>query len=188
MAQGVWGVVLSLGLGVAVAWAQPAPPPGKGKLERLKIAVAPLGWDTNFTWLQSRSGQLDKRPALEYLVGIDRETGQYIPELAETWEMSPDGQHWTITLRKGVKFHENWGEFTARDVRHAVFLITQPESMQSDASIWRNMMGVARRTPLRRSPRKPNRAWRLSTTTRSCSTSSWRCRSLSRPSAPIPTW
>jgi hypothetical protein len=59
--------------------------------ERLRIAVAPLGWDTNFTWLNPRSGNLDKRPALEFLVGIDRHTGAYIPELAEQWEMSPDG-------------------------------------------------------------------------------------------------
>ena len=76
---------------------------------------------------------LDKRPALEHLVGIDRNTGAYIPELAEKWEMSADGKNWTITLRKGVQFHENWGEFTARDVRHAVFLITQPESVQTDS-------------------------------------------------------
>jgi hypothetical protein len=60
-----------------VAWAQTTKPPStaKSKLERLRIAVAPLGWDTNFTWLQTRSGMLDKRPALEYLVGIDRYTG-----------------------------------------------------------------------------------------------------------------
>jgi peptide/nickel transport system substrate-binding protein len=139
----VWSGLCAAVVVVSMAGAQ-TPTPAKAKLERLRIAVAPLGWDTNFTWLQSRSGQLDKRPALEYLVGIDRETGQYIPELAETWEMSPDGKHWTITLRKGIKFHENWGEFTARDVRHAVFLITQPESIQSDASIWRNMMGVGK--------------------------------------------
>jgi len=138
------GVVCTIGLGAIVAWAQTAPPPAKAKLERLKIAVAPLGWDTNFTWLQSRSGNLDKRPALEHLVGIDRHTGAYIPELAEKWDMSPDGKHWTITLHKGIKFHENWGEFTARDVRHAVFLITQPESIQSDASIWRTVMGVTK--------------------------------------------
>src|SRR6266851_4736778 len=138
------GVGCALGLVAIVAWAQTAAPPAKAKLERLKIAVAPLGWDTNFSWLQSRSGNLDKRPALEFLVGIDRNTGAYIPELAETWVMSPDGQHWTITLRKGVTFHENWGEFTARDVRHAVFLITQPESIQSDASIWRTLMGVTK--------------------------------------------
>ena len=122
----LWGALLAIGLATTVAWAQTIP--AQEKLERLKIAVAPLGWDTNFTWLQSRSGQLDKRPALEYLVGIDRHTGAYIPQLAETWEMAPDGKSWTISLRKGIKFHDNWGEFTARDVRHAVFLISQPES------------------------------------------------------------
>ena len=137
-------VVCAIGLVVTVAWAQTAAPPAKAKLERLRIAVAPLGYDTNFSWLQSLSGQLDKRPALEYLVGIDRHTGAYIPELAETWDMAPDGKHWTITLRKGVKFHENWGEFTARDVRHAVSLITQPESVATAASFWRNVMGVTK--------------------------------------------
>ena len=51
------GVMGAIGLVTMVAWAQTAAPPAKAKLERLKIAVAPLGWDTNFTWLQSRSGQ-----------------------------------------------------------------------------------------------------------------------------------
>ena len=119
-------VLLVVGVLVTLAWVCRVAPAHAAKLERLKIAVAPLGWDTNFTWLNPRSGNLDKRPALEFLVGIDRHTGAYVPELAEQWEMSPDGKHWTITLRKGVKFHENWGEFTARDVRHAVFLVTQP--------------------------------------------------------------
>src|SRR3989440_11908469 len=142
----LWGGMCAIGLVVAVAWAQtPTPPaPAKAKLERLKIAVAPLGWDTNFTWLQSRSGQLDKRPALEYLIGIDRNTGAYIPELAEKWEMAPDGKTWTIPLRKGITFHEHWGEFTARDVRHAVFLISQPEAAASGTTFWRGVMGVTK--------------------------------------------
>jgi ABC-type transport system substrate-binding protein len=131
------GIILMLSLADRVG-AQPA----KAKVERLKVAVAPLGWDTNFTWMQSRSGQLDKRPALEYLVGIDRHTGAYIPELAEQWEMGTDGKTWTLTLRKGIKFHEHWGEFTAQDVRHAVFLITQTEAVQTDAGLWRNLMGI----------------------------------------------
>ena len=99
-------------VGVATeAWAQKvtSPAPAKAKLERLTIAVAPIGYDTNFTWLNPRSANLDKRPALEFLVGIDRHTGAYIPELAETWEMAPDGKRWTISLRKGVTFHEHWG-------------------------------------------------------------------------------
>ena len=137
----LWVVVLTVVLVMPVAWAQA---PAKGKLERLIVAVAPLGWDTNFTWLQSRSGMLDKRPALEYLIGIDRNTGAYIPELAEKWAMAPDGKSWTITLRKGVKFHEKWGEFTAKDVRHAIFLISQPDSVQTDAGLWRSLMGIGK--------------------------------------------
>jgi ABC-type transport system substrate-binding protein len=139
----LWGVVGAIGLAVTVAWAQMATPP-KAKLERLRIAVAPLGYDTNFSWLHTISGLLDKRPALEFLVGVDRNTGAYIPELAEKWEMAPDGKTWTITLRKGVKFHENWGEFTARDVRHAVFLISQPEAAASGTTFWRGVMGVTK--------------------------------------------
>src|SRR5262245_60957290 len=144
----LWGILGIIGLVVPLTRGQaasstPTPPPlARSKLERLRIAVAPLGWDTNYTWLQSRSGQLDKRPALEYLVGIDRHTGGYIPELAEKWEMSPDGKRWTITLRKGVKFHNNGGEFTAKDVRHSIFLISQPDSVQTDAGLWRSMMGI----------------------------------------------
>jgi peptide/nickel transport system substrate-binding protein len=137
---GVWAV----GLAIIIAWALITPPADAAKLERLKIAVAPLGWDTNYSWLQSRSGMLDKRPALEYLVGIDQNTGAYIPQLAEKWQMAPDGKSWTLMLRKGVMFHDNWGEFTAKDVRHSVFLITQPESVQSDAGTWRSLIGVAK--------------------------------------------
>src|SRR5215471_12227285 len=140
----VVGVLCVMGLLVTVAWVGMAAPAHAAKLERLRIAVAPIGYDTNFTWLAPRSSNLDKRPALEFLVGIDRHTGAYIPELAKKWEMGPDGQTWTVWLRQGVKFHEHWGEFTARDVRHAVFLITQPESIQSDASTWRTLMGVAK--------------------------------------------
>ena len=143
-----WGLWCALGLLVAAVCVQAATPTSspsaKAKLERLKIAVAPLGWDTNFTWLQSRSGMLDKRPALEYLIGVDRNTGAYIPELAEKWEMAPDGKSWTLTLRRGVKFHDNWGEFTAKDVRHSIFLIAQPESVQTDVGLWRSLMGIGK--------------------------------------------
>src|SRR5262249_25357210 len=138
----VVGVRLIVACVVAVAWVGTAAPAQAAKLERLRIAVAPIGYDTNFTWLAPRSSNLDKRPALEFLVGIDRHTGAYIPELAEKWEMAPDGKSWTVWLRKGVKFHEHWGEFTAKDVRHAVFLITQPEAIQSDTNTWRALMGI----------------------------------------------
>jgi ABC-type transport system substrate-binding protein len=136
-----WKVGLAIAGLVMLCWGHTAT---AAPLKRLKIAVAPLGWDTNYSWLQSRSGQLDKRPALEYLIGIDPHTGAYVPQLAETWKMAPDGKSWTLTLRKGVPFHDKWGEFTAKDVRHSIFLITQPESVQTDAGLWRSLMGIGK--------------------------------------------
>ncbi len=38
------------------------------------------------------------------------------PDLAERWTSSPDGKVWTFYLRKGVQFHQDFGEMTADDV------------------------------------------------------------------------
>ncbi len=38
------------------------------------------------------------------------------PDLAESWEVSPDQLTWTFKLKKGVQFHGGYGEFTADDV------------------------------------------------------------------------
>jgi len=134
----------------AAPTATPSPTPApvvvpKAKLDRLKIAVAPVGFDTNLSWTVARSDLLDKRPFMEYLIGIDRETGGFKPELAEKWQMAPNGKEWTITLRKGVKFHgDKWGEVTAKDVRHSVLLVNRPDSAVSDLSTWRTLTGVGK--------------------------------------------
>ena len=38
------------------------------------------------------------------------------PMLAESWDISPDGQVWTYHIRKGVEFHKGFGEMTVADV------------------------------------------------------------------------
>jgi peptide/nickel transport system substrate-binding protein len=40
----------------------------------------------------------------------------FLPSIAESWESSPDAKTWTYKIRKGVKFHKNYGEVTAEDV------------------------------------------------------------------------
>jgi peptide/nickel transport system substrate-binding protein len=47
------------------------------------------------------------------------------PDLAESWESSPDLKQWTIHLRKGVKFH-NGREFNAQDVITTVERLLDP--------------------------------------------------------------
>ena len=57
-------------------------------------------------------------PAFEWLIEIDPDTGNYVPWLADSWTMAPDGRSWTIQLHKGVHFQHGYGEFTAKDVVH----------------------------------------------------------------------
>jgi uncharacterized membrane protein len=45
-------VLLVMALAGTITWVCRAAPAHAATLERLKIAVAPLGWDMNFTWLQ----------------------------------------------------------------------------------------------------------------------------------------
>lgn len=50
------------------------------------------------------------------------------PDLAERWETSPDGRTWTFHLRKGVRFHGEWGELTADDVAYSLKRAADPKT------------------------------------------------------------
>ena len=43
--------------------------------------------------------------------------GTVAPQLAESWEISQDGLTYTLNLRKNVKWHKGYGEFTSADVK-----------------------------------------------------------------------
>lgn len=42
------------------------------------------------------------------------------PSLAEKWAVESDKLTWTFHLRKGVQWHEGYGEFTAEDVKFSL--------------------------------------------------------------------
>ncbi|MFC7342373.1 ABC transporter substrate-binding protein [Saccharopolyspora griseoalba] len=52
------------------------------------------------------------RQIFEGLVGFKPGTAEVEPELATSWEETPDGKSWTFHLREGVKFHDGT-EFNA---------------------------------------------------------------------------
>ncbi len=68
------------------------------------------------------------RPPYEYLLGIDPTGEEGTPQLATSWSLEPDGKSYRFQLREGVKFHNDFGEFTAKDVVSAVEHMVREES------------------------------------------------------------
>ena len=57
---------------------------------------------------------------IETLLLLDPETWEFKPGLADSWNLSADGQTVTYTLQQGVQFHGGWGEFTASDAAYSL--------------------------------------------------------------------
>ena len=54
------------------------------------------------------------------------QTMEFVPGLAESWEMAPDGLSWTFTLRRGVTFHDGT-PFNAQAVAANLDRIADPD-------------------------------------------------------------
>jgi peptide/nickel transport system substrate-binding protein len=79
------------------------------------------------------------KPMYENLVGVDPENAQWIPMLAESWELNEAGDQLTFHLRQGVQFHNDFGEMTATDVVFSMTdLIDPPGAISGVAEAVRN--------------------------------------------------
>ncbi len=117
----------------------PTPEPIEPRVNRLVVAIAPRV-ESNLPWALPTSHLIQLRPALEHLIGVERETGEYVLELARYWELSEDGLTWEFGLRRGVQFHGGWGELTARDVAHSLDMIMTAGSRAGNAQFWRDTL------------------------------------------------
>lgn len=60
-----------------------------------------------------------------------------VPNLAERWEISPDGRTYTFYLKRGVKFH-NGREMKAEDVRYSIERSLDPNTRSTTAGTYLN--------------------------------------------------
>src|SRR5712692_5418056 len=97
----------------------PEPNPKYGGTLRYGILSAPAHFDVHQSG--TVANMASQGPMYDNLIRRHPLDGQsIIPDLAHSWEISPDGKTYTFFLRQGVQFHDG-ADFTAADV-HASFL------------------------------------------------------------------
>jgi len=69
---------------------------------------------------------------------------QIEPDLAKSWESSPDGLVWTFHLRQGVQCHGDYGELTAEDVAFSLNRAGDPSvsAVSSDYESFKSVEAV----------------------------------------------
>jgi peptide/nickel transport system substrate-binding protein len=82
------------------------------------------------TLVASPNGQFARKPS------------EFVPQLAESWTMSPDARSWTFKLREGVQFHKGYGECTADDVVFTINRLKDPKQTGSRKVLYENITDV----------------------------------------------
>jgi len=92
-------------------------PEAKPVVKRLVISTPAPSNETNMPWrYESPRGPWFFAATHESLIGADADTGEHVPQLAESWSVEPDGISIRFQLREGVRFHGDNGDFSAADV------------------------------------------------------------------------
>ncbi len=105
--------------------------------DELKIAM----WEDVSTfdpgWMTSGERELVIMSCLyNGLVKYKEGSWEVVPDLAESWEISPDGKAVTFKLRKGVQFHKGFGEMTAEDIKFSFERIIDPAVKSPEKGQW----------------------------------------------------
>ncbi|MFQ6027835.1 MAG: ABC transporter substrate-binding protein [Dehalococcoidia bacterium] len=111
----------------------------------MRYAIGAVANESNRTWAGGRQSYVQYDPIVEHPIGIDAETGQYIPRVAKRWEISPDLSEWTFFLNEGIPFHNDWGELTSKDVKHTLSFMLREDSRLSTGRFY---AGPKRKVPI----------------------------------------
>jgi ABC-type transport system substrate-binding protein len=103
---------------------RPDPAAKRGGTLRYGILSAAAHFDVHQSGTVANIGP--QSPMYDTLLRRSPKDGQtIIPDLAQRFEISPDGKKYTFHLRKGVKFHDG-ADFTADDVKATYERIVRP--------------------------------------------------------------
>lgn len=125
----------------------PAPEPTAAMMEekeavvtRLIIADGPPSVESNNPWkLESPRGPYFMNAVYDSLIAVDPLDGSFIPGLAESFSVEPDGTSIRLKLRQGVEFHGGNGEFTAADVVATHLQQTREDAAHTHRSQYRQV-------------------------------------------------
>jgi len=119
------GMVLLL-IGLSLVQAQAAAKP-EGTLT---VAVPTLAEEGYLPDRNSAAATPAWECVYDYLIydASSSPTPKPIPGVAERWDYSKDFKTLTIRVRKGIQFHEGWGELTAEDVKFTIEFNARPVS------------------------------------------------------------
>ena len=96
----------------------------RGGTLRYGVLGEPAHFDIHQSGTVSNIGP--QSPMYDTLIRRDPRDGQtIIPDLAQRWEITPDGKKYTFHLRKGVKFHDG-ADMTSADVKATYDRIVHP--------------------------------------------------------------
>jgi ABC-type transport system substrate-binding protein len=125
----------------AVAAAKPTSPPAAPTAaptaNKLVISLPTPQYEGNEIRMMQQPDSVQWRPMYEYLVGFNAENGKLEPQLATDWTVEDGGKLVTFTLRSGVQFHGNTGEFTSKDVERVWKEIVREDSTFAQSAYWR---------------------------------------------------
>ena len=121
--------------------AAPTEPP---VASRITIAMPPMVIQDTLPRKAGFGGVIHLRPAFDFLIGNDRVTYEFEPQLAKEWSISPDGTTWSFKLQEGVMFNDAPGwqgvEFNADDVVHTWRDVTKEDAALTGAVFWQRWL------------------------------------------------
>ena len=105
--------------------------PETGIILKYGLTLAPSGLDPHLN--ASAELGIPLSSVYDTLVFRDPDTGDFVPGLAESWKISPDGLTYTFQLRRDVYFHDGT-VFDASAVKKNIEYVMNPDNHSQKAA------------------------------------------------------